>query len=165
VDTLVGNMPLTLIDKYFRSPTRLFFECRGILWATPITIDKIEARLDFHIYHVINFDILLGYPLDKLLASQGSLDEKLRKTSFVPYLENPTAKPLPEQNPLEQMMHISLFISFELIFFDIAKPITSKGYDLEDTLHFCEDKRSSSHSIEFEPHPAGPECVVLDHDR
>ena len=29
LDTLVGNKPLTPIDKYFKSPSRLFFECRG----------------------------------------------------------------------------------------------------------------------------------------
>jgi hypothetical protein len=33
----------------------------------PITIDKIEVRLDFLIYDVINFDLHLGYPLEKLL--------------------------------------------------------------------------------------------------
>jgi hypothetical protein len=45
----------------------------------PITIDKIEVRLDFRIYDVIDFDLLLG-GLEKLLdASQGSLDKKLRE--------------------------------------------------------------------------------------
>jgi hypothetical protein len=77
-DTVVGNKPLTPIDKYLRSPLGLFFESWGIARDMPITIDKIDVRLDFHIYNVINFDILLGCPLDKLLdASQGSLDEKL----------------------------------------------------------------------------------------
>ena len=99
VDTLVGNMPLTSTNKYFRSPLGLFFECRGIARYIPITIDKIGVRLDFHIYDVIDFDLLLGYPLEKLLASHGSLDEKLRETSSAtttPHLENLLAKPLPE---------------------------------------------------------------------
>ena len=29
LDTLVGNKPLTPTDKYFKSPSRLFFECQG----------------------------------------------------------------------------------------------------------------------------------------
>jgi hypothetical protein len=63
VDTLVGNKPLTLIDKYLQSPSELFFECQEIARDVPITIDKIKVRLDFHIYNVIDFDLPLGYPL------------------------------------------------------------------------------------------------------
>ena len=88
MDTLVGNKPLTPTDKYFRSPSGLLFECRGIARDVPITIDKIKVRLDFYVYDTLNFDPLLGYPLDKLLASQGSLDEKHRETTSTPYLEN-----------------------------------------------------------------------------
>ena len=48
----------------------------------PITTNKIEVRIDFHIYDIIDFDLLLGYPLEKLLASHGSLDEMLREKCF-----------------------------------------------------------------------------------
>jgi hypothetical protein len=86
----------------------------GIARDVPITIVKIEVRLDFHVYDVINFYLLLGYPLEKLLsASQGSLDEKLREpTSAIATscLENPLAKPHPEQNQLEKVMYGSPFI-------------------------------------------------------
>ena len=57
----------------------------------PITIDKIEVHLDFYIYNILDFDLLLGLPLEKLLASYGSLDEKLRETgsaTATPHLEN-----------------------------------------------------------------------------
>jgi hypothetical protein len=60
IDTLVGNMPLTLTNKYYRSPSGLFFECRGIARDMPITIDKIEVHLEFYIYDVFDFDLLLG---------------------------------------------------------------------------------------------------------
>ena len=59
-DTLVGDKSLTPTDKYFRSPYGLFFECRGIAWDVPITIDKIEVHLDFDVYDILNFDLLLG---------------------------------------------------------------------------------------------------------
>ena len=134
----------------------------------PIIIDKIEVRLDYHVYDIIDFDLLLGYPLEKLLVSHGSLDEKLRETSSATAtscLENLMAKFLPVQNPLEEMMHISLFVSYEPILFEVAKFSTSEEYVLEDTLHFSEDERSSSPSIEFEPLLTGPEYAVLDHDQ
>ena len=78
----MGNKPLTPTDKYFKSPSGLYFECRGIARNVPITIDKIEMHLDFYIYDILDFDLLLGYPLEKLLASHRSLDEMLRENAF-----------------------------------------------------------------------------------
>ena len=107
LDTLVGNKPLTPTDKYFKSPSGLFFECRGIARDMPITVDKIQVHLDFYIYGILNFDLLLGYPLEKLLASHGSLDEMLRENTSATVascFENPMAKHFPEQNLLEEMV-------------------------------------------------------------
>jgi len=42
---------------------------------------------------------------------------------------------------------------------------SSEEYDSEDSLHFCEEERSSSPLIEFEPLPDGLESDVLDIDR
>jgi len=97
----------------------------------PITIDKIEVNLDFHIFDVLNFDLLIGCPLDNLHHTPlGSLYEQFGKTTFAtPFLENPLAKPFPEQNLLKMMV------------------------------------QTSSFSIESEPLPSSPHCVVLDLDR
>jgi len=125
MDTLVGKKPLTPTDKYFRSPFGLFFECRGIVRDVPIIVDKIEMCLDFHIFDIFDFNLLLGSPLEKLLTSyQGSLDEMLRENASataIPCLENPLAKPLPEPNLLEEMMHPSPFVLFEPILLEVAK--------------------------------------------
>ena len=86
----------------------------GIAKDVPITTNKIEVRIDFHIYDIIDFDLLLGYPLEKLLASHGSLDEMLRENASAtaaPCLENPMAKHFPEQNLLDEMVHASPFVS------------------------------------------------------
>ena len=81
----MGNKPLTPTDKYFKSPSGLFFECQGIARDVPITIEKIEVHLDFYIYDILDFALLIGLPLEKLLASHGSLDEKLRETGSASY--------------------------------------------------------------------------------
>jgi len=102
-------------------------------------------HLDFYIYDILDFDLFLGLRLEKLLASHGSLDEKLRETgsaTTTSCLENLLAKPLPEQNPLEEMMHTSPFISSEPILLEVLE--SSEEYDPEDNLHFCQDERSSS---------------------
>ena len=107
-------------------------------------------------------------PTWKLLTSQGSLDEKLGETNSAiatTCLKDSMVKHFPEQNPLEEMMHGSLFISTEPILFEMARSATFEEYDSEEILHFCEDEWSSSLSAEFEPLPAGPNYVVLYHDR
>ena len=131
----------------------------------PIIIDKIEVRLYFHIYDIVDFDLPLGLPLEKLLASYGSLDEKLRETgsaTSTPHLEILLAKPFPEQNPLKGTMHTSPFISSEPVLLGVLE--SSEEYNSEDSLHFCEEERSSSPLIKFEPLPDGPEFVVLNLD-
>ena len=102
----------------------------------PITIDKIAVHLDFYIYDILDFDLLLGYPLDKFFIShQGSLDEMLRENASAtatPCLENSMAKHFPEQNSLEEMMHTSPFVSSEPVLLEVAKSATPKEYDSED---------------------------------
>ena len=113
----------------------------GIARDVLITIDKIEVHLDFYIYDIINFDLLLGHPLEKLSSSHGSLDEKLRETdsaTATPCLENFLAKPLPEQNPLKETMHTSLFISSEPVLLGVLE--SSEEYNSEDSLHSHEDE-------------------------
>ena len=101
-----------------------------------ITIDKIEVHLEFYIYDILDFDLLLGLPLEKLLASHGYLEE---------------------------MMHTSPFISSKPVLLRVLE--SSEEYDSEDSLHSYEDEQSSSSLIEFEPLPAGQEYVVLDLNR
>ena len=97
--------------------------------------------LRLYIFNIHDFDLLLGYPLEKLLTSyQGSLDELLRETASATTTscsKNLLASHFPKQDPFEEMMHISLFISSEPILSEITK-LSSKEFGSEDTLHFCE---------------------------
>ena len=108
----------------------------------PLIIDKIEFNSDFHIFYILDFDLLLGSLFEKLLTSHGSLDKKLRKTASttVSHLENSMAKHFREPNSLKEMMHESPFISSEPILFRVAKSATFEEHDSEVTLHFYKDK-------------------------
>ena len=137
----MGNKPLTPTDRYFKSPSGLYFECRGIARDVSIIIDKIEVCLDFHIYDIVDFGLLIGLPLEKLLASHGSLDEKLREVASATTTscsENLLAKPHRKQNPLKEMMHTSPFISSEPVLLGVLE--SSEEYDSEGSLHSCEDE-------------------------
>jgi len=111
----------------------------------PLTLDKIEVHLDFRIFNILDFDLLIGYPLENSLTThQGGLAKLLRETAFATTTscsENLLAKPLPKQNSLKDMMHTSLIVSSKPIPLEVVK--SSEEDDLEDSLHFCEDERSS----------------------
>ena len=107
----------------------------------PISIDKIEVHLDFQIYDILDFDLFLDYPLEKLLASHGSLDEKLRETvsaTTTSCSENSMAEHFLGQNTIEEMIHTSPFAPFEPVLLEDVE--SSEGYDSEDSLHYCEDE-------------------------
>ena len=98
VKNLLGDMPLVPTNKLFKSPLGLFFECCGIARDVSVIIDKIEVSIDFHIYVILEFDILIGYPLENLIqekCSHGGLEEKLRITASatpIPCPKSPKAK-------------------------------------------------------------------------
>ena len=70
VKVLPWHLAYTLLDNVVPRPPdiilkscplgHIVLECRGVASATPITIDKIEANLDFHILDILNFDLFLG---------------------------------------------------------------------------------------------------------
>ena len=116
-EPFIGSMPLDPTDKHFQSPSGLFFECRWIARAVPVNIDKIEVRLDFHVYPIIDFDLLIGSPLENFLrekSSQGSLGHDSGETTFTTPIscpEDPTVEHHLNDDPFEKMMLISPFIS------------------------------------------------------
>jgi len=109
----------------------------------PVIIDKIEVFIDLHIYAILEFDILIRYPLENLIQekpSHGGLDEKFGKTtSVIPSLhpEIPMAKHNP--NLVEEVKFISLFIS-----------------------HPCEAEYPSSPSLGLNPCPSGQHDITLE---
>ena len=68
VKNLLGNMPLVPMNKLFKSSSGLIFVCCGITRAMPIEIDETEFHQDFHIFAILEFDLLMGFPLEKLFT-------------------------------------------------------------------------------------------------
>jgi hypothetical protein len=81
-EALLCKISLASTNKLFKSPSVLFFECCGIARAIPVINEKTEVFIDFHIFAILEFDLLLGYPLDKLFQEKyphGSLSEEFGK--------------------------------------------------------------------------------------
>jgi hypothetical protein len=86
----------------------------------PIIIDEIEVHLDFHIYAILEFDLLLGHPLENFILGKsyhGGLNENVGTTTSatpIPCPKIPMPEHLPNRNPFEEVKFISPFISPKL---------------------------------------------------
>jgi hypothetical protein len=101
-------MLLVPTDKLFKSPLGLFFECCGIARAMLIIINEIEVHLDFHIYAILEFNILIGYPLEKLFQQKPFLGSR---DLLPPFLSCPMVNHNPNHDLFEEAKFISPLIS------------------------------------------------------
>jgi len=110
---LLGNMPLVPTNKFFKSPSGLIFECSEIVRAMPIEIDRTVVHLDFHIFAILEFDLFIGFPFEKIIQEKrlnGALIKKLGKIASaapIPCLKSPKAKQHFTHNPFEEVKFIS----------------------------------------------------------
>jgi hypothetical protein len=83
--TYLGDEPCAPTTKILRDAPQSRLEGLGILHNISIYHDNVEIALDYHVFDIQNFDIMIGHPLEKLtmepLAS-GNLDIKLGIDTF-----------------------------------------------------------------------------------
>jgi hypothetical protein len=59
--TLLGNVTLKSFDKLLKSClSGHILECQGVACVVPLLVDKIKVNLDFHVFNVLDPDLLLG---------------------------------------------------------------------------------------------------------
>jgi hypothetical protein len=64
--TLLGNVTLRPSDKLLKSCfSGHILECRGVAYVVPLLVDKIKVNLNFHIFDVLDLDLLLGSHIEK----------------------------------------------------------------------------------------------------
>ena len=118
---LLGNKPLVSTNKLFKNLLGLIIECCGIVRDVPIEINETEVHLDFHIFAILDFELLIGYPFEKLFQekpSHGSLNEEFKKTTFatpISHLDIPMAKYHPNHNPFEEVKFVSRSFHLSLL--------------------------------------------------
>jgi hypothetical protein len=66
--TLLGNVTLRSSDKLLKScPSGHILVCRGVACVVLLLVDKIKVNLHFHIFDILDLDLLLGSSAEKLL--------------------------------------------------------------------------------------------------
>ena len=78
---LLKHMPLTPTTKLLKSLSGHILLSLGILYVLPIQVKGIKVHLSFYIFDIIEFDMLIGQPIERLIQEGqiGKLNIRLRK--------------------------------------------------------------------------------------
>jgi hypothetical protein len=111
---LLKDMPLAPTTKLLKSLFGHIVLSLGILCALPIFVNETQVLLNFYIFDVMKFDLLIGKPIERLIQEglTGKLNIKLGK-NFELFMSitrslNTKMEPLPELDPIEEVKVASL---------------------------------------------------------
>ena len=102
--------PLLPTSRSLWSGPRSTIEGIGILHDIPIWYDKTELALDFHIFEVQDFDVLIGHPVEKTfqnISPLGTLDITLGgKDISLPILRSKDSmtEPTPQEEIVDEVL-------------------------------------------------------------
>ena len=135
--------------------------------------EDAEVILDFRIFDIQDFDLLVGQPIEKFLTNaltQNKLEVHPGKETIsvqIAKATNSMTEPSLDSEPIEEVKGILLIDSPKsLLEKDVEEFIKEEDEPTEPIyIYISEFETAPRHPIEFEPLPSGLEKVVLDHDR
>ena len=133
--------------------------------------EDVEVILDFHIFDVQDFDLLVGQPIEKFLRNaptQNKLEVHLGKETIsvqIAKSTNSMTEPSLDSEPIEEVKGILLVDSPESLLEKDAERFIEEEDDYVEPVDISKFETPPRPPIEFEPLPSGPEKVVLDHDQ
>jgi len=132
-----------------------------ILHDTILHHRDIEVALDFHVFEIQDFDIMIGHPLEKLIVeppSSGALDVKLGRDTFtipITGAKNSMAESLSFPNLSEEVMSVLPFDSPESSLEKDAKLFVEEEDDLGETIDLPQEEAPTRPLVELKPLPVG----------
>jgi hypothetical protein len=167
----IKNKPLSHTTILLKCSSGQIIQSSGILYVLPVSVYDMSIHLSFHICDIKEFDILIGYPLEKLLKEGhiGKLDVYLGKTIKVPlhfsHSMHTKTEPSPELDPMEEVNEASLehFVESNQedvteLFIEEEEENPTKSAPLDET------EEPSRPPIELKPLPPGLRYAFLHND-
>ena len=154
-------------EKTLRIAPGSILEGVGIVHDVLVRHDDFEVALDFHIFDVYDFDILIGHPVEKLFLEApllGTIDFKLGRETFslpISRAKNSPTELLPQPEPVEEVMAISPFEPSESSLEKDAELFIQEEDDLGETLDLPTDERPSRPPIELKNSSFWPSLCFL----
>ena len=102
---LLKHMPLTPTTKLLKSLLWHILSSLGILYVLPIQVKGTKVHLSFYIFDIMEFDLLIGQPIERLIQGHtGNLNIRLGKNFklSIPIIHslNTETEPIPEEDPM-----------------------------------------------------------------
>jgi hypothetical protein len=105
---LLKHMPLTLTIKLLKNLSGYIVPSLGILYVLPIQVKHTMVHLSFYIFDIVEFDLLIGQPIERLIqeGQTGKLNIRLRKNFKLPltitYSLNAKTESCPEPDLIKE---------------------------------------------------------------
>ena len=134
--TCLGKEPRAPTVKSFRIAPHSSLKGLGTLHNITLHHGNVEMTLDFHVFDITDFDILIGHPLEKLFFDQpkiGDMDIKLGRDVFtipITRAKNSVVESLPHLNLPKEVMSVQPLDSHELSLEKDAKLFIEEEGDL-----------------------------------
>jgi hypothetical protein len=152
---LLGNVPFVQTDKSFRASSGEILKGSGILQNVSVRHEDIDVILDFHVFDVRDFDLLIRHPIEKLLMdapTQGKIDVRLGKETISVQIiraTNSRAEPTLNSEPIEEVKGILPIDSPESLLEKDAEKFIEEEDDSAEHIDPCRPP------IELKPLPTG----------
>ena len=131
----------------------------------PVWHMKTEIALDFHVFEVQDFDILIGHPVEKFfldVSVLGKLEVSLGRRSYTwPIGQTKNSLAEPSEEVLVVMLDDTSIPSLE----QDAELFIQEEDELEENLKLPIHEQPTRPLIELRPQPTSPHCFVLDYNR
>jgi hypothetical protein len=124
--TLPKFFQLTPTTKFLKSLSGQILPSEEIFYIIPIKVDETKAYLSFYVFDIWEFNLLIGHPIERLLheGRKGSINARLGKSLniSIPITHSIHAKTelSPEQDPMEEIMIVSLLEAFNKFFEEVT---------------------------------------------
>ena len=138
---LLKHIPLTPTTKLLKSLLGHILLSLGIPYVLPIQVKGNMVHLSFYIFDIMEFDLLIGQPIERLIEEgqtaklKISLGKNFKLSIPITHSLNAESEPIPEEDPMEEVKVASLD--------DLIEP------SLEDDAQFFIEEDKSS----IEPKP------------
>ena len=167
---LLRDVPLVRTDKTFRTSSGEILKGNGILQNVSIRHEDIDVILDFHIFDVRDFNLLIGHPIEKLLMdapTQGKVDVRLGKETIsvqITRATNSRAEPTLNSEPIEEVKGILPIDSPESLLEKDAEKFIEEEDDSAEHVDLPEFETPRRPPIELKPLPTGLHYAFLHGD-
>lgn len=162
----LSDIPISPSTKVFRCKPHINLNCVGVMQGVNAYFPNIIAPLVFHIFDIQDFDVLIGYPLERLLDEPtGNLDVKLGRTQVsLPIIraKNTFGEPPVRAEEIQEVVDVSPFEPPESSLDCDAKHFIEEEDDFEETIELPkEELPPPPPPIELKKLPAGLRYAFL----